>query len=516
MDYYLGDLVGKMKRSAIDAFMCEVDHGSWIVPDSGKWRLDDNNNCYWGWSDVEGGKFCSRTDSSGEGGGLYSEEFSVPLAQDFKSGAPGTREMLSDKYVERFNQVRQRIDDLLEPWIRVPDDHYVKSVADTFSRTHNEMMPTYDMDPTGGEAGMSFGVLPAQIQVMENIVLGQDFLSYSGGGAEDSWEGKAARSFKEKFLKQATQKITNLTYATACLTGCMGAQAGIWKGVRSDVRKLIQDCTNSFNQIARANKDHWQETFEFMSTVLSLFGVYIPNGKAIMDSRAAHMLTTALETGAEILPGSANMWTFEDVMRRFETGLNDLKDRVLQTEEHVRDMAVEQLTNMENRANYDIDGADVSWTSQEIGDPNLISWPTYAVVNNLKDAMNAIAEILTTGDGTDSHGCQKLCSEWKAAISLSVLRDSRLGLGSWGPGEYVEGLCGAISTLLGNLAEDLRDGTVVLEAAYQYAMAVEQGNGDAIASLAASLDRIEGPPSAEEEGAWGYMQEDWWTQMNKG
>ncbi|GAA1501892.1 hypothetical protein [Nocardioides humi] len=410
--------VGKIKRAAIDAFMCEDTWGGSDGVGISGWTIHGDLYYY---VHPSTGMFgptteeVTRPGEDGEGGGRW--KMRIPLAPDPDE---------EDKYVGDFNKIRERIDAVFEPWTakEVPDpDDFDNPIG----HLHNAIA---DLTLTGDGDYFAAGDI-------RDLILTQ--LGRVNGGDYSGWSGQTVRAFENSYGKVRCETVTQNQRALLIrLAQGLCAEQEIWFKARPAIAEIADSALAAFTGVAESgDTESAALAWKIVTGVTGIVADYVPGGKVIQKSIAAAGVAMDVaklfgtpEAPPEAPSGSVSGGSLEEVMTSLEKAAKNLDDDIYHSEYYIWE-ALEKATDFVSRDdqidNFHIHrGRGIRGHDDQTG----VDWNG---PNSLAFKPELFEEI---GRYTlPSLGAVVVGSADEAALSKASIweRDYRIGWGSYGP-----------------------------------------------------------------------------------
>ncbi|MBM9460720.1 hypothetical protein JK386_12470 [Nocardioides sp. zg-536] len=302
----LKTLVGKIKQAAIDAFMCEETWGGSDGVGISGWTIQGDLYFY---VHPTSGSFgpiteeVTRPGADGEGGGRW--KMRVPMAPDPDE---------EDRYVDDFDSIRRRIDEVFEPWFtrEIPD-------PDAFDAPIGHLQAAIaDLTLNSDGEEFSAGDIRALIRTQLHRINGGD---YTG------WSGKTVRAFENSYGEVRCATVTqNQRALLTRLAQALCAEQQIWFEARPAIMTIADGALAAFNAVAKdGDTESAALAWKIVSGVTGIIADAVPGGKVISKtiSAAAVAMDVAKlfgtpEPPSEQKPGPISGGSFEAVMSSLE------------------------------------------------------------------------------------------------------------------------------------------------------------------------------------------------------
>lgn len=418
---YLADLIGPLKRAAIDAFMCRGNLGGlgWEI------TADRYTNISVGSGQTGMTEEVTRPGADGEGGG----DSKTVIAMCPDRHDPG-------KYANDFDAIRSRIDEAIQRWSSLPDPGEIVPLVESMRQANRVL--SLGPSSTGG-ALTGGGAIGGNINLINEN--------------SDAMAGGMITAFKTNFLSQLGTAVSGQHAITVILGSVLAAEEKIWEGAQQTVLDLINKSTEAFNSAAAEGASvNWD-------VVLKVVG-YALSGASIFATGGAVTALKVADVGLDILSGSIPQPDdgektdspgddYDSVMSAFETVLRDLDSRIETEEQILQDNLVTNLRQIRaDLPSYDLSSPPII----DISDGSDLGSVVPGSVDELRIEPIRVREITETYLPNIAKELKTAAGHVSEAGSLTSLRrDSSIGLGTYGPdGRYYD-LRFLLSDILDNL-----------------------------------------------------------------
>jgi hypothetical protein len=309
----LPELVGYMKRAAIDSFMAEQNYKPHFC----------NEDYYSLWGLVPDSNY-SRPDKDGRGGG---EPFQ--FATWGESLAPS------------FDGIRETIDGHVRPWLILPDGS--------------------DCTVPQGKATAAATIFGAS--AIGGSISDNGAISLANQSIKDVTDSKVSGTFTPPFLDKYYMQLGMVTYgigaASAILEANYAAQAEIWKAAEKDVFAICTDATEALK--AKAGHDSAQFGKITLLIATAVAGAVVTVASAgtaapavtalILLSSAATATVSAVEAHATISGSS-----YTEILASLGEALDTLNTGITEQEDAFNTMMGAAVNTIENELfNFNLD-----------------------------------------------------------------------------------------------------------------------------------------------------------------
>lgn len=422
-------LIPKLKRAAIDAYMCSDPYP--VIE-----TFEITNDSYtWVQSAGEGLPSVytvSRPNESGEGGGKC--EVTAGLVT-----------IDGPDFGKEFDRIRSDIDTALAPWTWLPDPADIHPLVEAMrqaSRTISLGSVNTDGTVTGG------GTLAGNI----NLCL----------SSAEQMAGTTLAAFKSKFLSQIGTAVGGQHAISLVLGGHLAAQEKLWEASRKGVLDLVVSTTSAFDGAAKGGGVTWGVVFQVVGWALSGAGIFATGGaKTAVDVAKLGLdilkgVVPGADKGIKLDQPEAN---FDSIWKTFTDGLTKLNEGIKAEETTIRDNCMANLRAVNaDRASYDLTRPallDVDDDSDLSADT--VFYRKQAVLDMCTTYLPAVA--------TECYAAQGKVEESNSYNGEAWYRASTIGLGSYGPlSEYFD-LWIVFRDLLGDLGDETKACATTLDLA---------------------------------------------------
>ncbi|HXH77422.1 hypothetical protein [Nocardioides sp.] len=412
-------MIGPLKRAAIDAFMCSDSLG-----DLFGFQIDGDKYIHvqtGGGSATSPGlvlvKEVTRPGTDGEGGG--DSKTRIPMCPD--NDEPG-------KYADDFATIRNRIDEAIERWTWLPDPGAVTPLVESMRQANRVL----SLDTVSAEGAVTGGG-----QIGGNIALIME--------SSDAMAGGMITAFKTKFLSQLGKAVAGQHAITVILGGVLAAEEKIWEGAQQTVTDLIENTTAAFNAAAEGGSVDWEVALKVVGYAAAAASIFATGGAATalkVGAVGLSILTDNVPTEGD--PTTAPKADYDGVMSTFEEVLDGLATEIVNEEQILEDNLVTNLRQIQaDRASFDLAAPPLI----DIDDGSDLGAPSELIIEPIR-----VREITETYLPTIAGELKVAVVHLNQADSLSALhRDASIGLGSYGPNACYHALRNLLEELLENL-----------------------------------------------------------------
>ncbi|MCL2849310.1 MAG: hypothetical protein FWE61_04610, partial [Micrococcales bacterium] len=235
-DYEFDACVGRLKRAAIDAYVC-----SQSLPHRDHFQISGDHyeakNPRWAW--------IARPGPDGTGGGYYVVNPNArwqqidPKPPMCETEADLSRTEMSEcRRIQRFDEIRAEIDDIVEPWRKLPDPEEIGVVVDSWRAVFVDMCDRAERPDTGA------GSLRPNLGHIKDVLDGHDYLG---------------RHMQSSTIDTFKSYVDNLRVAVDCCQDtalvigvAIAAEQALWECARKDFCVIISATASAMEKCARA------------------------------------------------------------------------------------------------------------------------------------------------------------------------------------------------------------------------------------------------------------------------
>ena len=451
---YFDDLVGPLKRSAIDAYMTSPELGVWEI-EGDRYTQDSANG---------GDAYVTRPDENGEGGGDW--ETDNPVADFFGVDR-------DEEFKTAFDDLRSWIDDKLKRWRDIPNGDDIATLAE-YMRQAGKTLST-GVSSSGDAVTGDGGIVGDLVVIQEN---------------SDAMAGGMITAFKTDFLLQLGAAISGQHAIALILGGHLAAQERMWTGARESVVALIEQSTQAFKAAAKEAELDWKVVLKVTGYVAAGVTLFATDGvgSPVVDL-GLKVLDDALKEADRSTDKPAP--TYDSVKEAFGRDLKSLDAKITGQEEEIDDNLITNLGQIRSDSgSYDLSRPpllDVDDDS-DLGKPDEIKIDPILVKEITGTCMPSIADAL--------HDAMDLVD--KVADTTVLQRDDSIGVGASGPSQNYAELRWMLWELLGNLASEVTYSAKTLELAVED---IGQSDSSAKDALEKHADDVEDRGIGESGGA---------------
>lgn len=428
-------LVGRLKKAAIDAYMrssCDSAFTDYEVHD----------DYYMVSTLVPQGQAAAPSDSQritrpgddGEGGGRTNGDSTM-------------------KYVHKFNEIRSAIDEVVGPWLDLPDPQ----------RINTEKAKAFGV----------VGILAADINMQARAPVGTGELHKALDRVNqkiNDMSGATVMSFGLDFIDPLQGAVQGIQEGVAYWGASLAAEQKMFERARYIVLTAIEKSTKVFRGVADNEYQKLNIILQVVNEVVEAFDAFVePTGLLKHGSTAVKLGLKGMKkvTEEDVKKGAPQ--NYESAMKAFRSAFKAIANRVELAEGKIQQTLVDNYEVME--VNHErVDMSMKTLSSSEIGK-----------ADKLKIDMNHIDDIVNRAMPKVSESLEDAAKRISGVfLSDCVRRDPRVGVGESGPSKQFDQLKVLLYKLLADLAWESRTGTKDFELAVHY---IQTQDGQSKAAL---------------------------------
>lgn len=428
-------LVGRLKKAAIDAYMrssCDSAFTDYEVHD----------DYYMVSTLVPQGQAAAPSDSQritrpgddGEGGGRTNGDSTM-------------------KYVHKFNEIRSAIDEVVGPWLDLPDPQ----------RINTEKAKAFGV----------VGILAADINMQAGAPVGTGELHKALDRVNqkiNDMSGATVMSFGLDFIDPLQGAVQGIQEGVAYWGASLAAEQKMFERARYIVLTAIEKSTKVFRGVADNEYQKLNIILQVVNEVVEAFDAFVePTGLLKHGSTAVKLDLKGMKkvTEEDVKKGAPQ--NYESAMKAFRSAFKAIANRVELAEGKIQQTLVDNYEVME--VNHErVDMSMKTLSSSEIGK-----------ADKLKIDMNHIDDIVNRAMPKVSESLEDAAKRISGVfLSDCVRRDPRVGVGESGPSKQFDQLKVLLYKLLADLAWESRTGTKDFELAVHY---IQTQDGQSKAAL---------------------------------
>ena len=428
-------LVGRLKKAAIDAYMrssCDSAFTDYEVHDD-----------YY---------MVSTLVPQGQAGAPSDSQRITRPGDDGKGGGR-TNGDSTMKYVHKFNEIRSAIDEVVGPWLDLPDPQ----------RINTEKAKAFGV----------VGILAADINMQAGAPVGTGELHKALDRVNqkiNDMSGATVMSFGLDFIDPLQGAVQGIQEGVAYWGASLAAEQKMFERARYIVLTAIEKSTKVFRGVADNEYQKLNIILQVVNEVVEAFDAFVePTGLLKHGSTAVKLGLKGMKkvTEEDVKKGAPQ--NYESAMKAFRSAFKAIANRVELAEGKIQQTLVDNYEVME--VNHErVDMSMKTLSSSEIGK-----------ADKLKIDMNHIDDIVNRAMPKVSESLEDAAKRISGVfLSDCVRRDPRVGVGESGPSKQFDQLKVLLYKLLADLAWESRTGTKDFELAVHY---IQTQDGQSKAAL---------------------------------
>lgn len=428
-------LVGRLKKAAIDAYMrssCDSAFTDYEVHD----------DYYMVSTLVPQGQAAAPSDSQritrpgddGEGGGRTNGDSTM-------------------KYVHKFNEIRSAIDEVVGPWLDLPDPQ----------RINTEKAKAFGV----------VGILAADINMQAGAPVGTGELHKALDRVNqkiNDMSGATVMSFGLDFIDPLQGAVQGMEEGVAYWGASLAAEQKMFEKTRYIVVTAIEKSIAMFRGVANRSYRKLEFALNVASETVEAFDSFVePTGLLKHGSTAVKLGLKGMKKVTEENVKKDAPQNYESAMKALRSAFKTIANRVELAEGKIQQTLVDNYEVME--VNHErVDMSMKTLSSSEIGK-----------ADKLKIDMNHIDDIVNRAMPKVSDSLEDAAKRISGVfLSDCVRRDPRVGVRESGPSKQFDQLKVLLYKLLADLAWESRTGTKDFELAVHY---IQTQDGQSKAAL---------------------------------
>ncbi|MCL2453680.1 MAG: hypothetical protein FWD18_00010 [Micrococcales bacterium] len=454
-----GDLLGRMKLAAIDAYMTTNKGGRWATAtlDTGTAATSSTNmgfprgyeqfvrmfpNGFYHRNHYIGDDYVYvRPDARGRGGGEAYKAGTLYQGE----GVVADLSRAPEKDLD-FDGIRRRIDRALEPFWDLPA---------TGSGTGGDFGPATeiadDLAYVAGELGLSHEEHDSRIGGSGHLesLIGQsrggapnpsNLYAYTNDQGGNGFLSEAFMNWRTGFVQKMPKVVGSYAWIAMWLATTTAAQARGWHVAKADVARAVETARANFSSVAFSGGFSEHEA-QFMKAAVLIAEAYLPKPlSAISTALGAVDYANGAIDGSTRAPDSS----YDSTMRSFESSLKKISAHIEGAETDIANSATSLLrevrgSNDRFQLRHDQRGGDIS-----IDTTNRVIDLRYAAVRTVSRTLDEVIEVIRSS-ASDARAHEE-------SVKKVFRRDLGVGLGKYGPGWAVQEVAEMLGELLRNLA----------------------------------------------------------------
>ena len=428
-------LIGKLKRSAIDAWMHDI---GWSVTATHYTKITPGRTPIT--------TTVTRPGTAGVGGGHWEQHHLGTVI-------PHTSPSQDEGFKSHFAAVGEHIDELVKHWLDLPDPEEIGKVVESCRQAERRLSVT--ASSSGGEV-TGAAPLVGYLKLIEQNV--------------ETMSGAAIEAYKSKFLIQLGSVISGF-HAVSIVRGAdVIAQQSLWEAARQDFADILNEGRKTMDMVASGATSNWEQALTVVGLAAEGLSLFLP-GTA---SKVLNFGLSILKEGAPDKPPKRLIDTYDTAIRTLRTMLDRLSDKIATEELRLKDNIVKNEVNIRN----DRSSFDLTQPPPSSGDGLIVMQPervheiTHSYMPFLADELDAVATIVRD------------CGTYSA-----VRRDDSIGMGAIGPSSQLRDLNDLHYDMVKDLSWEVRNGAKDLELVMEDFEQHEQENLRAIQKLTEEIDQ---------------------------
>ena len=357
------------------------------------------------------------------------------------------------KYVHKFNEIRSAIDEVVGPWLDLPDPQ----------RINTEKAKAFGV----------VGILAADVNMQAGAPVGTGELHkalYRVNQKINDMSGATVMSFGLDFIDPLQGTVQGIQEGVAYWGASLAAEQKMFERARYIVLTAIEKSTKVFRGVADNEYQKLNIILQVVNEVVEAFDAFVePTGLLKHGSTAVKLGLKGMKkvTEEDVKKGAPQ--NYESAMKAFRSAFKAIANRVELAEEKIQQTLVDNYEVME--VNHErVDMSMKTLSSSEIGK-----------ADKLKIDMNHVDDIVNRAMPKVSESLEDAAKRISGVfLSDCVRRDPRVGVGESGPSKQFDQLKVLLYKLLADLAWESRTGTKDFELAVHY---IQTQDGQSKAAL---------------------------------
>lgn len=452
-DYNIGnEVLGPLKRAMIDAFIAEKSFGGVFGHIQDRFAIDG------AWYKLETGGdgdtgstecWVKRPGPDGRGGGAHDPAHSA-------AGVPD--------YTGHFSDIRHWVNDQVSRWKELPDPAGFEELATAFG----DVAAALKRD--GGTLSGLVGDLNTKT-------------------SHDALAGSTISAFRNMFVIHTPTVLNGLSGIATLLVSYFQAQYGLWVAAQVGFVQIVEKYTQVFRDLSQHTSTRGDVVVRALQYAASAANAASLSGA--LNLAAETLQLTGLGSGEPSKSVSCSPDSFADGREKLREALNALNEDIYEAEKKIRDTAVENILHISSTGGYNAEG-NYHQNNRENYDVLLAPEDIQAVADlrmvDFRIAMDgSLVDGIVNGPmediATKLHNLLLTTTGCHESIARCAKRgDSRIGVGTYGPGWVLQELNEVLCDLLQDLRSEVERGARQLSLACQVHM---DHNAQVAADLAA-------------------------------
>lgn len=411
-------MIKNLKRSAIDSYMYwngfEVHESYYIHTNKGSFLPYQ--------SDTK--ERVTRPGADGEHGGEWKLEGSSLGAKP---------EYKDVNFVQKFSDIRSRIDEAINPFIGLPDPNSLADLIEKCRRTCRDL--SCQASAEGAVSGG--GDIADQIRLIH--------------GNLTSMSGAAIAQFKASFLGKMATVVSGMHAVATFVGSTLAAEQKILQGARDAVLETVQKSTESFETSVHSKAGEAKIILNIASWALQGFTLFVEGGGPVGVGLA--LADLGLTVATDLVDASKEETTiagggYDSIMSGFEQALVDINDQIKAGEKTVEKNISDNLERIRvDKSSYDLTVDPVESNEQ--------------VVIIQKDLAEEVTKVYMPQIYADLDDTGSIVLK----TGMPVKRNETIGIGTDGPSPKFYELAWLLFELISNLSCEVDTGGANLQAA---------------------------------------------------
>ena len=441
------ELVGYLKRSAIDAYMMSENSGI----TSHCTIMDDRYVVSFpiplvGSSDRD----IARPGIDGQGGGE---------ALDSGSGGGGA------DCTSEFDKIRWSIDKIVEPWKQLPDP---KNVDNEIEKWITAVSPLAKDPQTVGNKSTGGGTIFTNLD--------------QAGKALGNMSGEVIHKI-EAFVAKLASVTGGLHDKTMVLGGALNSEMKMFEETRASVVKALQQGIKVLDAVALSEREGFKMVLEIVSATIDAALIFTAP-EVVIERKLLQTSSRALQTlksSQDAMVDDEKVDSYDSAISQLESAFEAINKSVTKAEKGVEGMLIGNLDSMsqsDHRKYYDVTMDPIDSSAIEPApELNVDYGKAKGVCRKFGDVRTSVIEAKDSLPRVSMFTC--------------LLRSGVIGIGSYGPAHAFSDLNVRIEKLLKNLADDIENEAKNFDLAVE---AIVSEDAQARSRLQETVDYIKGNP----------------------
>ena len=324
----LDESIGRLKRAAIDAYVRDKIGGG---AESFTRNKDGYEMVFTGTT-----MGIDRPGPDGEGGGTGFKASTSNSGPNYGGGSGSTSEL---DYTKEFNSVRRKIEDIVEPWRKLPNPETIDRVLSGCRGAVSHLSISL-----GSEGkGVAGGILETKLNSVHEQLA--------------HMSGNTVNAFRSNVIESLQHVIGGLSAASTYWTAALGYEHGIFKKARESVVDIIEKGIVSFEAVAKKSATEGR-----FSAILEIGKLAKEGFSLIPGSETASAIVKTLELGLEPLKDLANEKTvsqtsgsYDDALASLTKAFTQLNETITTAEKAVETNLIDNMSEMrKKKSSYDL------------------------------------------------------------------------------------------------------------------------------------------------------------------